>query len=116
MDIFDLIISTILIIGIGFVLYLFLCEPLNILNSFLRALKSHPFWHIRIISFPIWGPVWVIDKILLSSFTVVDTSNQLANGYRSYPIAMGLTLSENISCSTYVHCNEKYVFLNLFRA
>lgn len=63
MDNFDLIISTIIVIGIGLVLYLILRDPIYMFKSFLRGLKSHPNLAAQIIFIPIWLPAWIIDKI-----------------------------------------------------
>ena len=63
MDIFDLIISIIFIFGIGLVLYLILRDPIYMLKSFLRGLKSHPNWVAKIIFSPIWVPACIIDRI-----------------------------------------------------
>ena len=63
MDIFDLIISVILIIGIGLALYLIFRDPIYMFKSFLRGLKTHPNLAAQIVFLPIWLPAWIIDKI-----------------------------------------------------
>ena len=63
MDIFELIISIIFVVGIVLVLYLILREPIHMLKSFLRGLKSHPNLAAQIVFLPIWLPAWIIDKI-----------------------------------------------------
>ncbi len=60
---FDLIISIIFIIGIGLVLYLILRDPVYMFKTFLRGLKSHPNWAVKIVFSPIWLPAWLIDRI-----------------------------------------------------
>ncbi|WP_461630702.1 hypothetical protein [Labilibaculum euxinus] len=63
MDTFSLIISIILIAGFGLILYLVLRDPIYLFKTFLRGLKSHPNWIVKIIFSPIWLPFWLIDKI-----------------------------------------------------
>ncbi|TKG89214.1 hypothetical protein EYV94_25825 [Puteibacter caeruleilacunae] len=63
MNISELIISVVFIMGIGSVLYLILRDPIYLFKSILRGLKSHPNLWARMILSPIWLPAWLIDKI-----------------------------------------------------
>ncbi len=60
---FETTIIGIFIIGIGFLLYLILRDPIFMFKSFLRGLKADSNWRLKILFFPIWGPTWLIDKI-----------------------------------------------------
>lgn len=63
MDIFGIIILLTLMVGFGFLLYLIMRDPILMLKSLLRGLKSDHDWRFKIIFSPIWGPIWLIDKI-----------------------------------------------------
>ncbi len=63
MNIFEIIIIGIFIIGIGFILYLIFRDPIFMFKSLLRGLKADNNWGLKILFYPIWGPVWLIDKI-----------------------------------------------------
>ena len=63
MDIFELIIIGFFVIGIGFMLYLIFRDPIFMFKSFLRGLKADNNWRLKILFFPIWAPIWLIDKI-----------------------------------------------------
>lgn len=63
MKIFEIIILLILVAGIGFLLYLILRDPIFMFKSFLRGLKADGNFRLKILFFPIWGPVWLIDKM-----------------------------------------------------
>jgi len=63
MDIFEIVILLIITLGIGFLLYLILRDPIFMFKSFLRGLKADGNWRLKILFFPIWGPIWLIDKI-----------------------------------------------------
>lgn len=62
MDTSEIIIALILVLGIGYVLYLILQDPVLLLKSFLRGLKNDNNWKTLIIFFPIWGPIWLVDR------------------------------------------------------
>lgn len=58
----EIIIIIVLILGIGTILMIILRDPIYMLKLFLRGLKSNN-WRFKIVLFPLWGPIWLIDKI-----------------------------------------------------
>jgi len=63
MDTFGIIIFVIIISLIGWLIFIFLKDPILMLKSFLRGLKTGNI-RLAILTFPIWGFFWIIDKIL----------------------------------------------------
>jgi hypothetical protein len=63
MDTFEIIIALTLVLGIGYVLYLILQDPVLLLKSLLRGLKNNDNWKTLIVFFPIWGPIWLVDRV-----------------------------------------------------
>lgn len=72
MDTFEIIITLIFIIGIGFLLYLILRDPILMLKSLLRGLKSDGNWRVKILFSPIWIPIWLIDRIFNLKLYIKD--------------------------------------------
>jgi len=64
MDVFQIVIIFIFSIGIAFILYLIFRDPILMLKSLLRGLKPDGNLILFILFLPIWGPIWVIDKLL----------------------------------------------------
>ena len=93
MDVFGTIIFIIIIALIGWAIITFLKDPILMLKSFLRGLKGGSI-RLAILSFPIWGFFWLIDKALnLGIF--IKTIEEASEPY-------------NIEFSKY----EKYILLN----
>ncbi|RIH65793.1 hypothetical protein D1164_09075 [Mariniphaga sediminis] len=63
MDTFDLTISIFFIIAVGGILYLVLRDPVYMFKSLLRGLKTDGNGKAKILFFPVWAPVWLIDKV-----------------------------------------------------
>lgn len=63
MDTSEIIILLIFIIGIGFILYLILRDPILMFKSLLRGLKADGNWKMKILFSPIWIPIWLIDRL-----------------------------------------------------
>ena len=59
---FEIFIICILVLGIVMILFIIFRDPILILKTFLRGLKADR-WEYKIILFPLWGPIWLIDKI-----------------------------------------------------
>jgi len=72
MDSFELLIIFIFIIGIGFILYLILRDPILMFKSLLRELKSDDNWKLKILFSPIWIPIWLIDRIFKLRLYIKD--------------------------------------------
>ena len=72
MDSFESIITLILILGIGYILYLILQDPVSVIKSLLRGLKNNDNWGTLIVFFPIWGPIWIIDRVLGLNIYIKD--------------------------------------------
>ena len=80
---FDIILILIFATGIGLILYLIFRDPVLMLRSFLRALKSDGSYRLMILLFPIWGPAWLIDKIF--GFKIYAESFEEASKERTIP-------------------------------
>lgn len=63
MDTFELIIAFLFLTGIGIIIYIFLRDPVLMIKSLLRGLKVDNSWRYLIVLFPIWGPIWFIDRL-----------------------------------------------------
>jgi hypothetical protein len=63
MELFGIIIFLALFIGTVFILQIILKDPGFIFKSFIRYLKDGSTDQLKIASFLIWGPLWIIDKI-----------------------------------------------------
>ena len=63
MTFFEIFILGVLILGFGYLILMILRDPFYFLKSFLRGLKADGNWRLKIIFFPLWGPIWVFDKI-----------------------------------------------------
>jgi hypothetical protein len=63
MDLSELFIALVFIVGLGYMLYIIIRDPILMLKSLLRNMKSTSNWRIRAVFSPIWIPVWIIDKI-----------------------------------------------------
>jgi hypothetical protein len=63
MGTFEIIVILIFVVGIGFILYLILRDPILIIKSLLRGLKADGDWRLKILFSPIWSPIWLIDKV-----------------------------------------------------
>ncbi len=63
MSTFDVTLILIFAFAIGSLVFVFLKDPVFILKSFLRGLKDSTSLNVRIVSLPIWGPFYIIDKI-----------------------------------------------------
>lgn len=72
MDTFEVIILFIFIIGIGYILYLILRDPVLMLKTFLRGLKPDNNWRLIIVLFPIWGPIWLLDRLFSLNLYIKD--------------------------------------------
>jgi len=93
MDIFGTIIFVVIIALIGWAIFIFLKDPILMLKSFLRGLKGGNI-RLAILTFPIWGFFWLIDKALnLGIF--IKTIEEVSESF-------------NIEFSKY----EKYILLN----
>jgi hypothetical protein len=67
----EILIYIIFLIGIGIVLIIILRDPIFILKTFLRGLKPND-WRLKILLFPLWGPIWLIDKIFKLELYIKD--------------------------------------------
>lgn len=72
MEIFEIIISLIIIIGIGLILYLILRDPILMFKSLLRGIKGDDNLKIKIIFSPIWVPIWLIDRLFKLKLYIND--------------------------------------------
>ena len=72
MDTFEIIIILIFIIGIGFILYLILRDPILMFKSLLLGLKSDGNWRLKILFSPIWIPFWLIDRLFKLKLFIKD--------------------------------------------
>ena len=68
----EIIILLIIITGIVFMLVPILKDPIHAFKSVLRGMKSSGNWRITILFFPIWGPMWVIDRLLGTKIFIDD--------------------------------------------
>jgi len=69
MNTFEIIIALALVWGIGYVLYLILQDSVLLLKSLLRGLKNNDNWKTLIVFFPIWGSIWLVDKVFNLKYT-----------------------------------------------
>jgi len=63
MDISEIIITLIFTLGIGYILFLIIRDPLLMIKSLLRGLKADTNFKLQVVLFAIWGTIWIIDKI-----------------------------------------------------
>ena len=63
MNTFEIIITLTFVLGIGYISYLIVKDPVLLLKSLLRGLKNNDNWKTLILFFPIWGPIWVLDRL-----------------------------------------------------
>jgi hypothetical protein len=72
MEAFEIIILLIFIIGIGYILYLLLHDPVLMLKTLLRSLKSDGNLRLKILFSPVWIPIWLMDKLFKLKLYVKD--------------------------------------------
>ena len=60
---FEIIFVLIFILGIGLIIVFVFRDPILTLKSLLRGFKAGGNWQYRVLFFPIWGPLWLIDRI-----------------------------------------------------
>lgn len=72
MDTFEIIILLIFMIGIGFILYLILRDPILMFKSLLRGLKGDGNWKVKVLFSPIWIPIWLIDRFFKLKLYIND--------------------------------------------
>ena len=62
MNFFDIIITTTIALLLLWALIIFIRNPRTIIFSYLRIMKN-AYWQTSLLFLPIWGPVWILDKI-----------------------------------------------------
>lgn len=60
---FQTLFKLILAVGIIYLIYLLMLDPVLIFKSFLRGLKNNDRLRYKLIFSPIWIPIWIIDKL-----------------------------------------------------
>jgi hypothetical protein len=63
MNIGEVIISIALILGLGYILFIVLQDPILMLKSAIRSMQSGYNLRLTVLLSPIWIPVWIIDRI-----------------------------------------------------
>jgi len=98
MDFIEIIIFLIFLLGLGYLLFLILRDPILMIKTFLRGMKSNH--RLAIISFPIWIPMWLIDKafdlkIFIKNFEEASVKSKIDfKNFNQYLIVNGAVKSD----------------------
>lgn len=82
MNIYQTLFSLLIFIGLAYLIYLILRDPVLTFKKILRAIKADSNIKFKIGFFPIWGPIWLIDhyfglKLYIDEFEDASISQRI---------------------------------------